>query len=434
VATTQTAPSPLIVPTAADLLGLFPAGTTLDTDGMLVVGGCRLDDVAAQFGTAAYVVAEQGLRARVQDMRDAFASELPTSRVAFASKAFPAVAAYRLMADEGVAVDVAGGGELVMALAGGVPAADLVMHGNAKTDAELQMAVQAGVGLIVLDNSDDVDRLEQLCAAAGKPQPVLVRLVPGIRAETHASMATGHEGQKFGLPLEQARELVSRLRTSRWLQVIGVHVHVGSQILDTAPLAAAVQAAAQLGEFEVYDLGGGLGARYTYAEHAPSPAEYAAAMAAAVRAHLPAGARILVEPGRSLVAQSGITLYRVTTLKRASGKTFVAVDGGMGDNLDVALVGQRFEATVANRVGGGTGCELVGRHCEAGDVLVAGVALDDPQVGDLVAMPVTGAYCFTMANNYNGALRPPVVFCSAGTARAVVRRETYEDLLARHVG
>ncbi|MGZ4590644.1 MAG: diaminopimelate decarboxylase family protein, partial [Actinomycetes bacterium] len=238
----------------------------------------------------------------------------------------------------------------------------------------------------------------------------------------------------FGLPPDQARDLVGRIRASRLLRMDGIHVHVGSQILDTEPLAAAVEAAARLGEFPVYDLGGGLGERYTYAERAPSAADYAAALGAAARRHLPAAARVIVEPGRSLVARSGVTLYRVTTVKRSGGRTFVAVDGGMGDNLDVALVGQRFEATVADRVGGGDPCDLVGRHCESGDVLVEGVALDAPRVGDLVAVPVTGAYCFTMSNNYNGALRPPVVFCAGGSSRAVVRRETYADLLARHVG
>ncbi len=431
--TTERSAEPVVIPSATDLLGLFPAGTERAEDGMLVVGGCRLDDLAARFGTPAYVVAEDTLRARVREMRAAFEAELPGSRVAFASKAFPCVAAYRLMAEEGVSVDVAGGGEIVMALAGGVPGADLVLHGNAKTDAELELAVSAGIGLVVVDNADDVDRLERLTAAAGTEQHVLVRLVPGVRADTHASMATGHEGQKFGLPLDQARDLVERIRSIPRLHVDGVHVHVGSQILDTGPLAAAVEAAGRLGDFPVYDLGGGLGERYTYADRAPSVADYAAAMGAAVRRHLPAGARVIVEPGRSLVARAGITLYRVTTVKRSGGRTFVAVDGGMGDNLDVALVGQRYEATVADRVGGGEPCDLVGRHCESGDVLVEGVALDAPAVGDLLAMPVTGAYCFTMANNYNGALRPPVVFCSGGTAREVVRRETYDDLLARHV-
>lgn len=345
----------------------------------------------------------------------------------FASKAFPCTAGYRVMASEGLGVDVAGSGELAMALAGGVPAADLVMHGNAKSDSDLSMAIDAGVGTVVVDNFDDIDRLERLVSGE---QAVLVRLIPGIRAQTHEAVATGHEGSKFGLSPADARRAVERLRHSDRLRLDGVHVHVGSQILDAAPLAQAAQAAAALGDFDVYDLGGGLGARYTYDEHPPTVAEYIQALTDTAKAHLPSAARILIEPGRSMVARSGITVYRVVSVK-SGDPTFVAVDGGMGDNLEVSLYGQRFEATIADRVGGGDLVDLVGRHCESGDRLIAGVRLDDPKVGDLVAVPVTGAYCLTMANNYNGSLRPPVVFAGGGSARAVLRRETFEDLMLR---
>jgi diaminopimelate decarboxylase len=413
--------------TKADLLGLFPPGTHEDPDGMLVVGGVRLDDVARQFGTPAYVVDETALRARAREFRDELSSRWPSSQVVFASKSFPCTAGYRVMAEEGLGVDVAGAGELVLALAGGVPARDIVMHGNAKSDTDLEMAVRTGVGTIVVDNFDDIDRLERLVT---DEQAVLVRLIPGIRAETHAAIATGHEGSKFGLSPADAKAAVERLRGSDRLRLDGIHVHVGSQILDAEPLARAAEAAAALGDFDVYDLGGGLGVRYTYTEHPPTVAEYVGALTDAAREHLPSGARILIEPGRSLVAHSGLTLYRVLTVKHGA-TTFVAVDGGMGDNLEVSLYQQRFEATVANRLGGGEVVDLVGRHCESGDRLIAGVPLSDPRVGDLVAVPVTGAYCMTMANNYNGALRPPVVFCSDGAARAVVRRETFEDLTRR---
>jgi diaminopimelate decarboxylase len=410
-----------------DLLGLFPPGTHEEHDGTLVVSGCRLDDIAAKFGTPTYVVDEPALRARAREFRDELTGRWPNSRVVFASKSFPCTAGYRVMAQERLAVDVAGAGELVMALAGGVPARDIVMHGNAKTDTDLQMAVDAGVGLVVVDNNDDIDRLERIVTGE---QAVLVRLIPGIRAETHAAVATGHEGSKFGLSPKDARAAVARLQGSDRLRLDGIHVHVGSQILDAEPLARAAEAAAALGEFEVYDLGGGLGVRYTYTEHPPSVADYVAALTDAAREHLPSRSRILIEPGRSLVARSGITLYRVVTVKPGA-TTFVAVDGGMGDNLEVSLYDQRFEATVANRLGGGEQYDLVGRHCESGDRLIEGVPLDNPRVGDLIAVPVTGAYCMTMSNNYNGALRPPVVFCSDGQARAVVRRETYDDLTRR---
>ena len=420
-------------PTADDLLGLFPPGATRDSDGTVVVAGCRLDELARRFGTPLYVVDEDALRARAHELRDELARVWPRSRVSFASKAFPAVATYRLVSEEGLAVDVAGHGEMVLALAAGVPAEDLILHGNAKTDAELELAVRTGAGLVVVDNSDDVDRLERL-ATPDRPQGVLVRVVPGIWADTHEAMATGHDGSKFGLSLDQARSMIDRLRASDRLRLDGVHVHVGSQILDVAPLAQAVEVVAGLGEFDVYDLGGGLGARYTVDEQAPTAAQWADALGEAAHRYLPPAARILVEPGRSLVARAGVTVYRVITVKHGADRTFVAVDGGMGDNLEVSLYGQRFEATMVDRVGGGERCDLVGHHCESGDRLVAGAHLEAPRVGDLVVVPVTGAYCYTMSNNYNGSLRPPVVFCSAGQAREVVRRETFEDLLARQVG
>jgi diaminopimelate decarboxylase len=416
---------------AADrLLELFPPGTVLGPDGTLVIGGCRLDELAARFGTPSYLVDEQALRARAREFKHTLAGAWPRSRVAFASKAFSCMAAYRLMAEEGLSVDVAGAGELVMALAAGVPPQDLVLHGNAKGDAELELAVSSGVGTIVVDSSDDIDRLERLVTGE---QGVLVRVIPGIQAATHEAISTGHEGSKFGLPIPQARDAIARLRGSDRLRLDGVHVHVGSQILDVEPLARAAEVVAGLGEFDVYDLGGGLGARYTYDEHAPSVADYVGALADAARSHLPPAATVIIEPGRSMVARSGVTLYRVVTVKRTGGTTFVAVDGGMGDNLEVSLYAQRFEATVVDRVGGGEPCDLVGHHCESGDRLSAAVPLDDPRVGDLVAVPVTGAYCYTMSNNYNGSLRPPVVFCSDGSAREVVRRETFEDLMRRDV-
>ncbi len=423
--------------TADELLGLFPPGTTRDTDGTIMVGGCRLDDLAERFGTPAYVVDEAALRDRARELRTELARAWPRSRVAYASKSFPAKAMYRLAADEGLKIDVAGGGELVLALAAGVDPHEIVLHGNAKTDAEMLMAVEARIGTVVVDNTDDVDRLEHLLArepADRERQGVLVRVVPGIDADTHAAMATGGDSSKFGLPLDQAAALIERLRASDRIRLDGVHVHVGSQILDVGTLARAVEVVSQLGEFDVYDLGGGLGARYTVDEHAPSVAEYADALGAACRAHLPPDAGIVIEPGRSLVARAGVTLYRVVTVKQGTDRTFVAVDGGMGDNLEVSLYQQRFEATMVDRVGGGQSYDLVGHHCESGDRLIEGVLLDDPKVGDLVVLPVTGAYCYTMANNYNGALRPPVVFCSQGETREVVRRETYEDLLARQVG
>jgi diaminopimelate decarboxylase len=412
---------------ASDLVELFPDGTELGSDGQLMVGGCGLRDLAERFGTPLYAIDERSLRERARRFRAALRDRWPDSRVLFASKAFPCAAVLSLFAGEGLGFDVAGGGELVVALAAGADPATIVLHGNAKTDDELRMALEAGVGTVVIDNHDDIDRLERL---APDGQHVLIRFLPDVRPDTHEAMATGQVGSKFGLPREQAEAAIARVRASDRLVLDGLHVHIGSQILDTDPFVAAVAAVAELGEFDVYDLGGGIGARYTYAERPPTPEAWFDALTDAARRYLPAGARVMVEPGRRLVARSGVTVYRVITVKRGE-PTFVAVDGGMGDNLDVALYGQRFEATVVDRVGGGASVELVGRHCESGDRLVSDVRLRDPRPGDLIAMPVTGAYCYTMANNYNGALRPPVVFCTGGDARLVVRRETYADLLDR---
>jgi diaminopimelate decarboxylase len=415
----------------ADVVDLFPPGTRTDDDGTLVVGGCRLDDVAAEFGTPTLVVDEGALRARAREYLHEFRSRRPRADVAFASKSFPCTAVQRLMVEEGLHLDVAGGGEVVTALAAGADPARLVLHGNAKTDEEIELAVRNQIGLIVVDNFDDLDRLERL-VPAGHVQPCLVRVIPGVEATTHASVATGHAGSKFGLLPDDARDAIARIGRSTRLRCDGLHTHVGSQLLNVEQLAAAVEPLAALGTFDVYDLGGGLGVRYTYAERPPTVAEYAEAMVAAADALLPDGSRIIVEPGRSMVASAACTVYRVTTVKRGP-ITHVAVDGGMGDNLEVSLYGQRFEATVVDRVGGGTPVNLVGRHCESGDQLIDGVALRDPVVGDLVALPVTGAYCYTMSNQYNGARRIPVVFVSGGAARLVVRRDTWADLLARDV-
>jgi diaminopimelate decarboxylase len=414
-----------------EVVDLFPPGSVLDADGTLVVGGCRLDDLAAEYGTPVMVVDETALRRRARDYLAAFGERWPRSDVAFASKAFPCTAVQRVMVEEGLHLDVAGGGEIVSALAAGADPARMLLHGNAKTDEELQLAVRNGVGMVVVDNFDDIDRLERI-VPRGQVQPCLVRVIPGVQAATHASVATGHAGSKFGLLPDDARTAISRIERSGVLRCDGLHTHVGSQLLGVEQLAEAVAPLAALGTFEVYDLGGGLGVRYTYDEHPPELADYAAAIVAQARALLPAGSRIIVEPGRSMVARAACTVYRVTTVKHGV-PTHVAVDGGMGDNMEVALYGQRFEATVVDRVGGGASVSLVGRHCESGDQLIDAVALRDPAVGDLVAVPVTGAYCYTMSNQYNGARRIPVVFAAGGAARLVVRRDTWDDLLSRDV-
>jgi diaminopimelate decarboxylase len=398
-----------------EVLGLFPPGTTRDGDGMLVVGGCRLDDLADEFGTPVLVVAEGALRQRARDYRAQLTARWPDSQVVFASKAFPCTAAGPRRPPPPRARHPA----------------NLVLHGNAKTTEEIRLAVDSGLGTVVVDNTDDIDRLEAVLPA-GRVQDCLVRVIPGVRASTHSAHATGHEGSKFGLSAAAAKDAIARIEASDRLRMLGLHTHVGSQIMDAGELAAAVAPLAALGRFPVYDLGGGLGARYTYTDHPPDLATYLDALIGAARIHLPGDARILIEPGRSMVASSATTVYTVTTIKPGA-TTFVAVDGGMADNLEVSLVGQRFEATIADRVGGGDPVTVVGRHCESGDVLSTDVPLDRPRVGDLLAVPATGAYCYTMSNNYNGARRIPVVFAEGGLARLVVRRETWQELLSRDI-
>jgi diaminopimelate decarboxylase len=417
----------------SELLDLLPPGSITDADGMLIIGGCRVDDLAEEFGTPVLVVAEGALRARARQYVAELTSRWPNARVVFASKAFPCTAVQRVMVQEGLGLDVAGGGEILTALKAGVDPALIVLHGNAKTTEEITMAVEGGVGLIVVDGPDDVDRLEAL-VPAGRVQDVLVRIIPGVTADTHAHVLTGHEGSKFGLPPAAGAALIQRIDHSPRLRMRGVHAHVGSQILQAEPLAAAVAPLAALGQFEIYDLGGGLGARYTWTDQPPPIAEYLDALIAAAREHLPPKAKIIIEPGRSMVASSAATIYRVITIKRGP-ITFVAVDGGMGDNLEVALFDQRFEAGIANRLDASEGepVTVVGRHCESGDILVDGVSLNAPRVDDLLVVPATGAYCYTMSNNYNGNRRIPVVFVASKTPSLVVRRETWDDLAARDV-
>ncbi|MFJ4225427.1 diaminopimelate decarboxylase [Microbacterium sp. NPDC089695] len=415
---------------SATILRLFPGGSHA-VDGELVVGGCHVSDLAATYGTPLYAYDEHELRSRARRYREGLEARRPGSRVVFASKAFPAVAMYRLAAEEGLGIDVAGEGELRLALAAGVDPSSMVLHGNAKTDAELRLAIESGVGLIVIDNDDDVDRLERLGA---RDQPVLVRIQPGIAPETHASQSTGGNGSKFGLPLAHARKTIARAEAGSALRFEGIHLHIGSQVVDLEFFAAAVRIAGDFGDVQRYDVGGGLGVDYLRGDENPSIEDYLDAVTQAAGACLPASAQLIVEPGRSLVAPAGISLYSVTTVKR-DGPVFVAVDGGMSDLLDVALTGQPFEAVIATRLDapGDTVVEIVGRQCESGDLLASGAALPDPVVGDLLAIPVTGAYGYTFANNYNGALKPAVVFCEDGRARLAVRRETHEDLLRSHL-
>jgi diaminopimelate decarboxylase len=408
---------------------VLPATAATKADGRLTVGGCALADLAEEFGTPAFVVDEGGLREAARTYLREFHSRHPATDVHFASKALPCAPVTRILAEEGLGCDVASAGELAIALAAGFDPAHILLHGNAKSDRDIDDAVQAGVGVIVVDGPDDVDRLARLAPAR---QAVLLRVNPAVPGETHAAMDTGSPEAKFGVSLDQAPALLDRIAGVDGLQLLGLHVHIGSQLLDLDGFGRAAAALASLGRFGVYDLGGGLGIAYRPQDAAPSVADYAEATVTALHTHLDPEARLIVEPGRSVVGRSIVTLYSVVTVKRGV-VTHVAVDGGMGDNLEPMLYGQRFAPFVLDAGRPDETCELVGHHCESGDVLERGIALASPRVGDRVVVPVTGAYCYALSNNYNGARRPPVVICRDGDARLAVRRETMDDLLARSV-
>lgn len=408
-------------------LTLYPEGTVLDPSGRLMLGGCAVADLVSQYGSPAYLIDEGALRRQARRYVDAFVSRHPNSLVLFASKSFPSASIIGLTAQEGCGTDVAAAGELELAIAGGADPSRAVFHGNAKTDDDIRAALDAQVRYIVIDNLDDVDRIARL---ASRRVPVLLRVSPALTAATHEAMATGHDSSKFGIPTAQVDDVIARIRNEPMLDLRGLHAHVGSQLLDLAQFEAEVEALAAFERFPVYDLGGGLGVRYVRSDTAPSIEDYAERVVSAVHRHLGSEIELLVEPGRSMVAQSGVTAYRVVTVKRGE-VTHVAVDGGMGDNLEVALYGQAFEPSVIDRAGDEEIVDVEGRHCESGDRIARGVRVVRPNVGDLITVPVTGAYCYTMSNNYNAALRPPVVFCREGSSRLAVRRETMSDLMAR---
>jgi diaminopimelate decarboxylase len=409
-------------------LSLYPPNAEL-VDGRLTLGGCQVADVAEEFGTPAYLVDAAGLRQRALDFQEALASRHPRSQVLFASKSFPTPSVMGLIADTGCGLDVAGLGELLAAERTGVDPSRVVLHGNAKSDAEIAKAIEMRIGYIVVDNLDDVARISR---QATEPVPVLLRVSPAVDAETNPAMATGHDASKFGIPSHQITDAIERIRREPMLDLRGLHAHVGSQILNVDQFEQAIASLAQLERFDVYDVGGGLGIRYIPSDVAPTVDEYAQRLVGAVHRHLGTDVELLIEPGRSMVGPNGLTVYRVATVKRGV-RTHVAVDGGMADNLEVSLYGQPFDPSIIDKTGRVEICDVVGRHCESGDTFVAGHELVEPEVGDLLVIPATGAYTFTMSNNYNGALRPPVVFCEDGRARVAVRRETYEELLGRDV-
>ena len=415
---------------------LLSDNAVVGDDGRLSIGGCDLLDVAHEFGTPLFVYDEQHLRDRCREAVAAF-----PGGVAYATKAFLCVAMARLAHEEGMHLDVATGGELHVALTAGVPAEKLVMHGNNKSIAELAMARTAGVGRIVVDSFDELERLTALHQDDGLAPQILLRITPGIEAHTHEFVMTGQEDSKFGFGLHSgaAGRAIELAASSPAVDLVGIHMHIGSQVFVADSFHDAVEAMAPF--VETHDLpefciGGGLGVPYVEGEAAPSITDWGTAIQQGCR---DAGieARITAEPGRSIAAAAAVTLYTVGTVKDIPGvRTYVSVDGGMSDNPRPVLYGSGYEtflprATDAERA---KGVRVVGKHCESGDLLVReGWVPDDLAVGDVLATPVTGAYGHSMGSNYNKILRPAVVFCRDGDARLVVRRESFEDLVRNDV-
>jgi diaminopimelate decarboxylase len=407
-------------------LALFPQ--TADVrDGELEVGGVRVSELADRFGTPLVVYDEETLLANARAYREA----APDALLLYSLKAFPNLAILRLLAAEGYGADVSTLGELAFARHAEIPGERIVVHGNNKSEEELRAAAAAGARFVVLDALDEVE----LAAAAGVRR-VLVRVTPGIEADTHEKIRTAHEGSKFGLPPEQALEAIERAQAAG-LEVAGVHLHIGSQLLDPAAGLETVdwlkRFAAESFAPEVVDLGGGLGIRYVEDERPPAIREFVSTLLARLYDGWPGEPpQVILEPGRSIVGPAGLTLYRVGVVKQASAeRAYVAVDGGMSDNPRPQLYGARYEALLANRADEepAGAYAVAGKHCESGDVLIEGARLPAPRRGDLLAVPATGAYTLSMGSNYNAVPRPAAVLVRDGEARLIRRRETLEDLL-----
>ena len=414
-------------------LRLLPDSSTVGTDDSLSIGGVRVAELAAQYGTPLFVYDEEHLRARCRAAVNAFG----VGNVVYATKAFLCGAMARLAHEEGLLLDVATGGELHTVLHAGVPASSCVLHGNNKSLDELRMAITAGINHIVVDSFDEIDRIEKLHADGLPVVRIQLRITPGVHVHTHEYVSTGQDDSKFGFNLNNgdALKAIARAQSSAAIDLIGIHCHIGSNVFAVDNFAEASKVMVDLfTSLNLSDLtlGGGLGVAYTENEEAPTIEQWAEVLQRATQS-LPNGSSVSVEPGRSIVASAGVTVYTVGTVKPIDGiRTYISVDGGMSDNPRPVLYGSGYEAFDPARMSADRtdSVRIVGKHCESGDILVESAAVaPGVSVGDLLVMPVTGAYGYSMASNYNKVMRPAVVFVSGGTSRLVVRRETYDDLV-----
>ena len=414
-------------------LRLLPDNSTIGADDSLSIGGVRVAELAAQYGTPLFVYDEEHLRARCRAAVNAFGA----GNVVYATKAFICGAMARLAHEEGLLLDVATGGELHTVLHAGVPASSCVLHGNNKSLDELRMAIAAGIDHIVVDSFDEIDRIEKLHADGLPVVRVQLRITPGVHVHTHEYVSTGQDDSKFGFNLNNgdAHKAIARAQSSAAIDLIGIHCHIGSNVFAVDNFAEASKVMVDLFStlnLSELTLGGGLGVAYTENEEAPTIGQWAEVLQRATQS-LPAGSNVSVEPGRSIVASAGVTVYTVGTVKPVDGiRTYISVDGGMSDNPRPVLYGSGYEAFDPARMSADRtdSARIVGKHCESGDILVESAAVaPNVSVGDLLVMPVTGAYGYSMASNYNKVMRPAVVFVSEGESRLVVRRETYDDLV-----
>lgn len=427
---------------------LFPTTATIDEAGHLRVADCDVVALCEQHGTPLYVYDEATIRQVCREYRSAFEERLPGARVLYAAKAYLSPQLARVLAEEGVGMDVVSGGEFFVARAGGFPADRMAFHGNNKGESELREAVEAGIGRIIVDNEDELGLVERLAADLGVRQSVMLRVTPGIDAHTHAKTTTGLVDSKFGLPLVSgaAEAAVVRLQASESLELTGYHVHLGSPIFTMEPYEAGIEVMTEFAAamrdrhgftWREFSPGGGFALGYTPDKPPPPIADYAETIATALRAgcerHGLPLPEVHIEPGRSVVGRAGVALYRVGARKEIPGvRTYVSVDGGMADNVRPAMYGSAYTAVVANRATDPTEetVAIAGKFCESGDVLIGEIALPRLQADDLLALPASGAYNLAMESNYNMAQRPPVLFLRDGEARVVRRRQSYEDLLA----
>jgi diaminopimelate decarboxylase len=427
-------------------LSLFPVTAAVNDNDHLMVGGVDCLDLAARYGTPLYVYDEATLRAACREYRQAFGDLYPDTRVIYAGKAFSCGTLMRLVADEGLGLDVISGGELAVAELAAFPPELIYMHGNNKAAAELEAGLRYGVGRVVVDNFYELELLNSIAERLNVRQDILLRVSPGVDPHTHRFITTGNVDSKFGFPLGMLGEAVKRAQGFANLNLLGLHFHIGSQLHEAEPyleaIAVTLKFAADMKAengftLEELDLGGGFGIAYTLAEKAPGADYFAREIAGAVKANcakfgleLP---RLVIEPGRAIVGRAGLALYAVGSAKDIPGvRRYVSVDGGMTDNIRPALYEAEYEAVAAGkmRADGAGKVTLAGKYCESGDILIHDIELPELAAGDILAVADTGAYCLAMGSNYNGALKPAVVMVADGAARLIRRRETAEDLLS----